>query len=114
MHPHQLHIRTSITNTRDYSHNAKQTAFNVTAKKFVVNDCVIFESHDHRKLVGQIWFHAKIHDVCLTCVSEWQPLGHNRFNVTDNPILIPTAAVLDACVHYTEGAIAFLTPLTSY
>lgn len=91
-----------------------KAAFNVTAKKFVVNDCVIFESHDNRKLVGQIWFHAKIQDVCLTCVSEWQPLGQNRFNVTDNPILIPTAAVLDACIYYMEGAVAVLIPLTSY
>jgi hypothetical protein len=93
---------------------SSKTALSSKAQKFSVNDCVIFESHDRRKLVGQIWFHAQIDDVCLSCVSEWEPLGRNRFKVAEDPILIPTAAVLDACIYYLEDAVAVLIPLTTY
>ena len=93
---------------------SSKVALGVTSTKYFVNDCVIFDSDEHGKLVGQVWFHASVDDVCITCVSQWQSIGNNCFNVSENPVLIPTAAVHDACIYHLKESIATIVPFTHF
>ena len=61
------------------------------------DDVVVFRWEGEFK-VGQIWFHAALGDRGVPCLSEWVPLGQNKFRRTNDPILIGTSAIVNTCV----------------
>ena len=74
-----------------------------------IKDVVVFML-EGATYIGEVWIHARIADRSLSCVSRWDPLGHNRFRATDNPIMISTSCVHRACIYERSNDVATVVP----
>ena len=49
--------------------------------------------------VGQVQFHACVENICVSCITRWEPAGDNTFHVTDDSVLLQTSLIEDVCVY---------------
>ena len=85
------------------------TAYFGALKQCSRSDVVIVTINDVPE-IGEVWFHAQVQDVCVTCVSVWQRLGGNRFKVQNGPVLVLTSTILDTCIHTRVDDVALVVP----
>ena len=74
------------------------SAFISSFQQCSIHDAVIYDAGEHMA-VGQVQFHALVENICVSCITRWEPAGDNTFRVTDDSVLLQTSLIEDVCVY---------------
>jgi hypothetical protein len=83
-------------------------------------DIVLVSNPDHNFLeCGEVWMHAEVKGNCISLVSMWSKLDHDKpkglmtWQKADNPMFLPTHDILCAVVHRSlkDNAVSTILPV---
>ena len=78
-----------------------------------VKDVVMF-TLDGVSRIGQVWFHASIRGQCYSCLDCWITLGNNRFQVTEQPVVVGSGSISNVCIYRQTEDIVTVVPFASF
>ena len=89
-------VHTALNTNSDVQ--TSPSAFIPSFQQCSIHDAVIYDAGEHMA-VGQVQFHALVENICVSCITRWEPAGDNTFRVTDDSVLLQTSLIEDVCVY---------------
>jgi hypothetical protein len=84
------------------------SSVSVSMNRIGKNDVIVAQCGGS-DVVAKVLWHMQVANTCWSCITPWPSTGVDSFyHMQNEPVLIPSSKIRDACVYKTEGDVAYV------